>query len=251
MLITGCQIFILLLRNNQYMSSSDCSLENLCTRSRLPTKTKKLLIQWFFSYKHKKMKGEGGRPSTIICKILIFLYLTTLFISIIGVSSFLLLTSFAQNRDLASRNSHNSRHHWSRDLFRRQNIHWIQGHRSKGSTFWGTNMLVHWRLSTSSSLIRCTRSFCYVTVRNLTGFLTASLKQRLQHVTDFLEFSRLSILSITSSLIQTKSRWLLFCQWTTFSDLDKFSDQDLRVLAVIVLGELRGLATNKWMTGSL
>lgn len=28
------------------------------------------------------MKGEGGRPSTIICKILIFLYLTTLFISI-------------------------------------------------------------------------------------------------------------------------------------------------------------------------
>lgn len=44
-------------------------------------------------------------------------------------------------------------------------------------------MLVHWRLSTSSSLIRCTRSFCYVTVRNLTGFLTTlTTRNRLSRI---------------------------------------------------------------------
>lgn len=184
------------------------------------------------------MKGEGGRPSTIICKILIFLYLTTLFISIRRFEF-----PFADVLCTEQRPGITQLSQFTPSLIKGP-VPKTKYPLDTGSSEQGQYLLRH---QYACSLAIIDQQFS----DKMYSFFLLCNRQKPNRIfncvieTTLTTRNRLSILSITSSLIQTKSRWLLFCQWTTFSDLDKFSDQDLRVLAVIVLGELRGIATNK------
>lgn len=125
--------FSLLLRNNQYVSSSDCMYEiSISHLSKKITCT----VNIFFINRKRGLGGGGGRPLTIFCRILIFFHLPTLFISIRRFEfPFVDVLSTERRPGITQLSQLTPSLFW-----RKKNVHWIQTHRSKGSALWGTSI---------------------------------------------------------------------------------------------------------------